>query len=335
MDHDGDQWPTLAEYLAGRNPLLHDSVTTDFPMPTVNTPYDPNPTDPQQSLVQKLLVYAVDTDGVTIPTKTFSIVNNSPFTVFPVMRDANDATLSTTNLTGLYDPYDPTDLEYRGYIGYRTNGQFNFGLPPGTAVTFRVPLVFWNGARMGLVTDGRYLTPGPNEPNPLRYDPNSLRVIASAEPPDPEVPAAAPLGTNAVVMWYRAGLIAPALDSPDQLVEWTIRDQDYLSNPKITARTLGLIPDSEKVTLINYDVSYVDNMFLPVAMEALSVPVPAPPTPFTQNPGPFGWIGSTNAGSDLQVKIRSFTANNNILLGTYFGTNGWPMYNIQIGRAHV
>ncbi|MCW5558148.1 MAG: hypothetical protein KIT22_10005, partial [Verrucomicrobiae bacterium] len=175
----------------------------------------------------------------------------------------------------------------------------------------------------------RYLTPAAGSPNPLQYNPDSQRVVVTAENADPDDSAAPDPKANGVVMWYRSDhFVGPALDSPDQLLEWTIRDQQYLSNPQINARTQQRIPASEKVTLINYDVSYVDNMFLPVAMEALDVPVPAPPVPFDQNRGPYGWIGSTNTPQDLQAKLKAFAAPNNKFLGRYFGTNGWPIYNI-------
>jgi hypothetical protein len=292
-----------------------------WPMPA-DTPFDPCPDDPQKSLVQKVLVYAFDTDNNTIPLKPLKIMNNTEFTVYPVMRDGNEAETREDSGVGLYDPYDPVKTEYRGYVGYKgTDNNYYFGLKKGESIVVRVPLVFWNGSRMGILTDGTYLTPASGTPNPLNYSPSSQRVIVAAESDDGSI-------TNGVVMWYRSGLVAPALDSPDQLLEWTIRDRQYLSSPAITKRTGGAIPTRERVTLINYDVSYVDNMFLPVAMEAVDVPVPAPPYPFTQNPGPFGWIGSINESPDLQNKIKDFTADNNKLLGAYFGGHGWPIYNM-------
>jgi len=194
-----------------------------------------------------------------------------------------------------------------------------------------VPLVFWNGARIGIVTDSEYPTPAAGTPSPLGYDTNAKTIITISEA-DPKDPA---LIKNGVVMWYTAALRGPALDSPDQLAEWTIRDKAYLSNPKITARTKNEIPASEKVNLINYDVSYVDNMFLPVAMEALDVPIPAPPFPPGRKPQPYGWIGAINKSQDLQAKILAFTGSNNQILKTYFGGKGWPIYNIPIDEIKI
>ena len=47
-------------------------------------------------------------------------------------------------------------------------------------------------------------------------------------------------------------------------------------------------------------------------------------------PDIYGWTGATNTIEFLQSHIRGFTANNNQLLGEYFGSkrHGWPFYNI-------
>ena len=45
-------------------------------------------------------------------------------------------------------------------------------------------------------------------------------------------------------------------------------------------------------------------------------------------PEAYGWTGAINTIDFLQSRIREFTANNNQLLGKYFGGKGWPLYNI-------
>jgi hypothetical protein len=294
-------------------------------------PFDPNPAAPG-SLTRRFLTYGVDPDGNRIPLKTLRITNNTASTVYPIMRDPNSNTLESNKTVGLYDPYDPVNREYRGYIGYEQGGRFYFGLKRGQSILVRVPLVFWNGARIGIGTDGQYLTPS-RLPNPLRYDRNGYRSIAKAETSDDTIP-------NGVVMWYRAQIAeAPNDDTEDQLAEWTIRDHRYLVNPQITAKTNREIPDNQLVTLINYDVSNVDNLYLPLAMEANDVwVVPQKsgtgPTPNRtgwrpgSNPDVYGWTGAINTIGFLQTRIRAFTANNNQLLGRYFGGKGWPFYNI-------
>ena len=99
-------------------------------------------------------------------------------------------------------------------------------------------------------------------------------------------------------MWYRADIAeAPNDDTEDQLAEWTIRDHGYLVNPQITAKTNREIPDNQLVTLINYDVSNVDNLYLPLAMEANDVWVVPQKSGTGPNPNRTGW----GPGSDPDV----------------------------------
>jgi hypothetical protein len=291
-------------------------------------PFDPNPAGPS-SPTRLFLTYGVDADGNAVPLKTLRITNNTTGTVYPIMRDPNSNILKSNPAVGLYDPYDPPNKEYRGYIGYKDGTKYYFGLKSGQSILVSLPLVFWNGARIGIGTDGKYLTPA-GLPNPLRWRPNGHRSITNAQTP------------NGVVMWYRADIAeAPNDDTEDQLAEWTIRDHGYLVNSKITMKTNSEIPDNQLVTLINYDVSNVDNLYLPLAMEANDVWV----VPQKSGTGPnanrigwragsdpdvYGWTGAINTILFLQTAIREFTAGNNQLLGQYFGSKrqGWPFYNI-------
>ena len=113
-------------------------------------------------------------------------------------------------------------------------------------------------------------------------------------------------------MWYRADIAeAPNDDTEDQLAEWTIRDHGYLVNDKIMAKTNEEIPDNQLVTLINYDVSNVDNLYLPLAMAANDVWVlpqksGEPPDPNRNGweagsvPDVYGWTGAINTIDFLQ-----------------------------------
>ena len=330
---------TAASYLAPSTATAADPP----PMPTGRggghpddrmQPYDPNPAA-LDSPTREFLTYGFDSDRNPIPLKTLRITNNSADTVYPIMRDPNSNVLAKPrDFLGLYDPYDPPNKEYRGYIGYEEGGKYYFGLKKGESILVSIPLVFWNGARIGIGTDGQYLTPA-GLPNPLRWDRNGNRSITDAQTSRDTI-------SNGVVMWYRAGIAeAPNDDTEDQLAEWTIRDHGYLVNREITAKTNREIPDNQLVTLINYDVSNVDNLYLPLAMEANNVwVVPQKsgtgPTPNRTGWGPgsdpdiYGWTGAINTIQFLQTRIREFTAGDNQLLGQYFGKKreGWPFYNI-------
>jgi hypothetical protein len=295
-------------------------------------PFDPDPAT-AGSKTRQFLTYGTDSDGNAIPLKTLRITNNTLDTIYPILRDPNSNITEGTPVVGLYDPYDPPNKEYRGYIGYKdSDGKYYFGLKKGESILVSVPLVFWNGARIGVGTDGSFLTPS-GLPNPLRYDVNAHRAIAPAE-------TSADTISNGVVLWYRAEVSqAPNDDTEDQLAEWTIRDHSYLVNAQITAKTYNEIPDNQLVTLINYDVSNVDNLYLPLAMAANDVWVVPQgsgtgPTPNRTGwtpgsvPDVYGWTGATNSIDFLQTRIREFTADNNQLLKQYFGGKGWPFYNI-------
>ncbi len=310
-------------------------------MPTGNggvQPFDPNPAA-SGSLTRQFLTYGTDADGNTVPRKTLRITNNAANTVYPMMRSPNTGTIRGNDTVAVYDPYDPANKEYRGYIGYAEGGKYYFGLKPGQSILVSIPLVFWNGARIFVGTDSTYLT-ATVDPNPQHYHADSHRSIAPAETSGDTIP-------NGVVMWYRydGNPEDPAHDSVDQLAEWTIRDHAYLSNPQITARSNNEIPDNQLLTLINYDVSNVESVYLPLALatnDTWVVPQGTDPGKATNPARPnltggwsagsvpdvFGWTGAINTIDFLQTRIREFTAANNTLLGQYFGGKGWPYYNI-------
>jgi len=306
---------TLA--LASAASLLAPSAWADdpiYPMPP-NTPFDRD-----GSITRKFLkAYDVDPDGHTVPLKTLRITNNTEHTVYPAMRDPNNPP---------YDPYDDIHKEYRGYIGYKNekDGNHYLGLKPGESILVRIPLVFWNGGRIIIGTDGKYLTPT-TEPNPLAYQTNSQRSITHAETSDDTI-------KNGVVMWYRADTLPVDFvpDSEDQLAEFTVRDHDYLIN----VRNNRQIPDNQMVTLINFNVSNVDNLYLPLAMEANDVwvvPMQGARSGWVagKNPEAYGWTGAINTVKFVQDEIGKFTKEeNNEYLGQYFGGKGWPYYNIGI-----
>ena len=306
-------------------------------------PFDSNPAAPG-SPTRLFLTYGKDSDNHTVPTKTIRITNNTADTVYPIMRDPNTNTRQAPNHgMGLYDPYDPPNKEYRGFIGYVENGKYYFGLKKGESVLVDIPLVFWNGARIGIGTEGDYIW-RTADPNPLRTRATANRSITISA--NNAASTASGSITNGVVMWYRNDVLeGPNDDVLDQLAEFTIRDHDYLAT--ISPKTGDEIPDTQIVTLINYDVSNVDTLFLPLALaanDAWIFPNVTDPSkasnPLRPNqtggytngskPEAVGWTGAANDQAFLHSHLKTFTAGNNTLLGTYFGVTkpGWPRYNI-------
>jgi hypothetical protein len=308
-----------------------------------------------------------------IPVKQVTITNNLTATVYPFMRDAAatiDPAASSTDLPpaqriyqGFYDPIDQMNEEYRGYIGYSLNGVNYLGLPAGMTITVSVPLVFWDGARMEIGVDGTYLVTNAKvqasllSPNPYQYYDKNPDGSTTARVALPALSSSGgPVGGNGqaatgMVMWYRQGVNnqtdrtqpaalqaqAPANDAPAQLTEWTMRDPVLsIINPNIDK----LKPNyGETHANINYDVSYVDSMALPVAMEALDVPVPVQTVPALDptnpNPGPrlpYGWIGAAQTPAEFQAALSAFASNTPANgLGSYFDGKGWPEYDFPAG----
>ncbi|HEY7427555.1 MAG TPA: hypothetical protein VH682_25210 [Gemmataceae bacterium] len=268
--------------------------------------------------------------------KTITITNTTDQTIYPILRDANTgqnpANTNPNNPGNYYDPQDNHNEEFRAYIGYvGTDGKQYLGLPGGATIAIRVPLVFWDAENMYIATDGNDLTPTDpvNQSNPFRYDPSSARGVSLSTDSNSWVTsftASNQVVSAGLVMFYHATAPqTPALDSPAQLTEFTIRDP-YLRN------WLTEKDNAQEQVIFNYDVSYVDNLTSSIAMQASQVPVPIAdnPVPPTED---YGWVGSsliygppTTPGT-MQNLIRDFITNTGpASIGQYFGGEGWPSY---------
>ncbi|SIO65013.1 hypothetical protein SAMN05444166_7531 [Singulisphaera sp. GP187] len=141
------------------------------------------------------------------------------------------------------------------------------------------------------------------------------------------------------VLWYRAqgvgGLAeGPAGSAPAQLGEMTFRSKIFADPRYVTHKDIDPNGKSGEVhDLVNYDVSYVDSMTLPVAMQANNVPLD-PSGKLTTATAPFGWVGADKSIAQLQGPLDVFTSpnpdrNTNANgLGNYFGGQGYPKYYI-------
>ncbi len=153
--------------------------------------------------------------------------------------------------------------------------------------------------------------------------------------------------TDGLVMWYH-GLTAqaPNNDAPFQLTEVTFRGTFY--NPTINTGTgfgylLGndVLNGGADVNSADYDISFVNSLNVPVAMEASDVTLPST-GPDSSTSAPYGWVGSRQSETDLQAAISAFTSpnpdgtTNDNYLGTYFGGQGYPtFYNVERGNLKI
>ena len=226
-------------------------------------PFDPNPAG-RGSITRKFMTYGEDSDGNTVPTKTLRITNNTADTVYPIMRAENSNQLRSNPAVGLYDPYDPPDKEYRGYIGYKQGDKYYFGLKKGESILVSLPLVLWNGS----AHRHRHRRQVPH--SQTRRTPKSSTIQLQRAALHHQGQSRQRHRRRYVVSGRtKRGLppMIPRISSRSgpfaTTSTWLIR--------RSRAKTNGEIPDNQLVTLINYDVSNVDNLYLPLAMAANDV----------------------------------------------------------------
>ena len=204
--------------------------------------------------------------------KTITLRNNSKETIYPFIRGENNG--MDPNSTTTFKYYDPQDVhlhEFREYIGLQNSSGDYLGLPSGASITFQVPLVFWDGDNLFIATDPKNLTS-----NNAVYNYNSSAQISIAgTTPSGTTPentttwvtnsSGYKAGESPIVMFYYTATPSTVLRAaPAQLAEWTFRDpylENFINDP------LQTFP------LINYDVSYVNNLAAPVTIEATDVPI--------------------------------------------------------------
>jgi hypothetical protein len=263
--------------------------------------------------------------------KSITITNFSNQYIYPFLRSPNTGKAGNN----YYDPQDYIDQEFREYVGFSV-GQGNkkkeyLGLPPHATITIQVPLVLWDGNHVTLTSDGKDLT-ATAQPvvNVFGYNPSAQITIAQ--------PTAGGstwvLGTDnfpreftPLVMFYHAGTSAAVGDdAPAQLVETTFRDP-YL-------KQLGVTDASQTFPLLSYDVSYVNTLHAPVALEASNVPITSGAIAsgnlaYYRPNQAWGWNGSNQGAATFDPLVSDFVANRpntKAFIGDYFGGNGWPRY---------
>ena len=267
--------------------------------------------------------------------KTITLTNNGPNTIYPILRSPNigkDSASTTGNV--FYDPQDLENKEFREYVGFSNSDGTFMGLPSHASITFQLPLVLWDGNNVYLATDPANLT---SSIPVYSYDSSAKISIAGTTPSGTNpgntttwVTSASnyPVGDSPVVVFYYSGTpLAPSDAAPAQQMELAIRDP-YL---------LHFINDLQQTkVLMNYDVSYVNKLAAPVAMEAAGVPITlGDQISLTQPPAYFGsedygWNPTTTDATTFATNIANFVGNgaNNtqMILGQYFGGRGWPEY---------
>jgi hypothetical protein len=262
----------------------------------------------------------------TTTSKTITIDNNTTKTLFPFIEDTNTGVNPLLNQ--LYDPNDypyvpnpngmTTGQEYRIYAGYQkvVNGNVkNFlGLPANSSITLTLPMVFWNAGTIQVVGDtadtrARFLAPLEPGGNPLGRPFLFNTQSAKEAVVSTDLTGAGAAGRQGMMLLYHTtnpasqGVIP---DAPSQLLEFTIRD---------SAMPTGDPNDPYFTNNVDYDISYINNMYSPVAMEAKKAG------------NTVGYVGTLDTIDQFQAKVRAFE--NGSILNGYFGGKGWPYYYVS------
>lgn len=192
-----------------------------------------------------------------VPCKTLVIYNNSSETIYPVLETSMtgvdlwlQAYFATTNTQR--DLYPHTEF-YRVYINSLE------GIKPRCSLEVTVPFYsqlaadpspslndqyinWWNGARIYLYDDLTALK--------RIYDQDQSHVVS---PLTPGPSCASPSCKSLKILRSKAGL---PLNDPYQLVEYTFANVN-----------IQTVPYQISLGDVDYDISYVDHVYLPVAIE--------------------------------------------------------------------
>lgn len=238
--------------------------------------------------------------------KTISVHNNSAGTIYPVLTTSKNPVNQWIQGCLRTKAPHPSHYVYKLYIN---EGQ---GLPPGASATVTLPLyseladdaldgaketyqyiTWWNGGRVVLADrNDRLLDRYDAAKNPGGKD-FSFQVPES-------VTCAAQGATCTLSTYFSENQLPENINA--QLSEYTFGDSDVAADDPQQLRRL-------KPENVGYNISYVDHVYLPVAIGPKDNPY-------------IGYSGSAQSLEAFRATISSF-------LGA--AGEGWPVYNLANG----
>jgi hypothetical protein len=250
-------------------------------------------------------------------TKEIRVINNTTVTIWAAIQShaiaGTDPWLAAA-LGGTGADYS-TKLYYRAYINPPTGPQNQGGIPPGGIASINVPwwskqsstpsgndtpyIDWWNGARLYIFDDLNALN--------FLYGADKTAAIVPAQGSPLVVCNSNFQGTNAcntAPSYTSQKDFDPSL-SPAQLTEYTLASVEGDNPPKLSNLNQ------------NYNISDVNEVYLPVAMETIGNPQQ-------------GWVGSIlAAGTITNPAAGTFRDILNTFVGNVNGATNAPNWPIQ------
>lgn len=176
--------------------------------------------------------------------------------------------------------------EYRIYVGYLEGKEQHYGILPKQKAVISLPRQLWNAGRVELFTKMPEIPAAPKVKNPI----SAIDEI--------------PNSSNKGDLIYRNDTaLGFPLDARSQLAEYTIETNQ----------------DGSDRHVVDYDISYVDEMYLPMAVEV--------------DLGTMGYMGNGMSVEELQKELKTFFDGG--YTRDYFEKNlGWPGFNLEGDAQH-
>jgi len=230
-----------------------------------------------------------DFKTVTIKSRTITVHNNSAGTIYPVISTSANSVNEWVQACRRTRENYPTKYVYKLYVNEGT------GIAPGSSVEVTIPLysqlpdqsyiTWWNG--------GRVLLADRNDRLLIATDANNDKDSLLATPP--------------------AGVSCKGTKTDCNLNTYSsnsqFRDSVYAQLSEYTFGAINLeqgtplfVPDN-----VGYNISYVDHVYLPVAIAPKNNPY-------------IGYSGSAMPLPDFRSRLSAFLASD--------AGKGWPVYNL-------
>jgi hypothetical protein len=276
------------------------------------------------------------------PGAPFNYLDTNTQAIF--FGNIESATPTQLDFTPIYNSFDsngmPVTTDWKSPV---TSGLFKNGqqlLVTGAGLPAAGATVTVDSSHPNYVTLPVTASPTPQKAQQYTF---TAKLGESISPTDRYIQKGFNLATtggsttqNGVVMWYHALVgVQPNNDAPDQLFESSFKGKflDPTQNPGTGFQFLvgADVLAGAKNDSADYDLSFVDSINLPIALEATNTLIPdTTPT----NQAPFGWVGSDQTVADFQTALQDF--NSGKLTGSYFPDGkGWPSYLTTVDPGNL